>query len=126
MPGYSQPIIDERIAPQSITYNGKTYDIRLDGYGNAFNEDVLQYLLREVLGFDGLINSDSVSQSNAHGVENLSGYEQTVLFVKAGCDAGVFSAAGVMGGMEIQPALIAEALEKGDLTREDQIGRAHV
>ena len=119
MPGYSQPIIDERIAPQSITYNGKTYDIRLDGYGNAFNEDVLQYLLREVLGFDGLINSDSVSQSNAHGVENLSGYEQTVLFVKAGCDAGVFSAAGVMGGMEIQPALIAEALEKGDLTRED-------
>ena len=119
MPGYSQPIIDERIAPQSITYNGKTYDIRLDGYGNAFNEDVLQYLLREVLGFDGLINSDSVSQSNAHGVENLSGYEQTVLFVKAGCDAGVFSAAGVMGGMEIQPALIAEALEKGDLTREE-------
>ena len=119
MPGYSQPIIDERIAPQSITYNGKTYDIRLDGYGNAFNEDVLQYLLREVLGFDGLINSDSVSQSNAHGVENLSGYEQTVLFVKAGCDAGVFSAAGVMGGMEIQPALIAEVLEKGDLTRED-------
>ena len=119
MPGYSQPIIDERIAPQSITYNGKTYDIRLEGYGNAFNEDVLQYLLREVLGFDGLINSDSVSQSNAHGVENLSGYEQTVLFVKAGCDAGVFSAAGVMGGMEIQPELIAEALEKGDLTRED-------
>lgn len=121
MPGYSQPIIDERIAPQSITYNGQTYDIKLEGYGNAFNEDVLQYLLREVLGFDGLINSDSVSQSNAHGVENLSGYEQTVLYVKAGCEAGVFSAAGNMGGggMGISPELIAEALEKGDLTREE-------
>ena len=119
MPGYSQPIIDERIAPQSITYNGKTYDIKLEGYGNAFNEDVLLYLLREVLGFEGLINSDSVSQSNAHGVENLSGYEQTVLFVKAGCDCGVFSAGGTMGGMAINPGLIAEALEKGDLTRAD-------
>ena len=119
MPGYSQPSDDPRTAPQSITYNGETYDIRLGGYGNAFNEDVLQYLLREVLGFDGLINSDSVSQSNAHGVEEMSGYDQTVLFVKSGCDAGVFSAAGEMGGMEIQPALIAEALEKGDLTREE-------
>lgn len=119
MPGYSQPSDDPRTAPQSITYNGETYDIRLSGYGNAFNEDVLQYLLREVLGFDGLINSDSVSQSNAHGVEEMSGYDQTVLFVKAGCDAGVFSAAGVMGGMEIQPELIAEALENGDLTREE-------
>lgn len=118
MPGYSQPIIDDRIAPQSITYNGKTYDIKYEGYGNAFNADILQGLLREVLGFEGLINSDSVSQSNAHGVENLSGYEQTVLFVNAGCEAGVFSAAGSMGSMGIQPALIAEALEKGDIKRE--------
>ena len=121
MPGYSQPADDPRNAPQSITYNGETYDILLSGYGNAFNEDVLQYLLREVLGFDGLINSDSVSQSNAHGVEEMSGYDQTVLFVKSGCDAGVFSAAGEMGagGMQISPDLIAEALEKGDLTREE-------
>ncbi len=118
MPGYSQPIIDARIAEQKITYNGKEYDIKLEGYGNAFNPDVLQYLLREVLGFEGLINSDSVSQSNAHGVENLSGYEQTVLFVNAGCDAGVFSAAGKMGGMAISPELIAEALANGDITRE--------
>lgn len=120
MPGYSQPIIDERIAPQHITYNGKTYNIKLDGYGNAFNEDVLMFLLREVLGFDGLINSDSISQSNAHGVENMSGYDQTVLFVKAGCDAGVFCATGTMGGgMSINPGLIAEALANGDLTRAD-------
>ncbi|MEQ2443109.1 glycoside hydrolase family 3 N-terminal domain-containing protein [Pseudoflavonifractor sp. CLA-AP-H29] len=119
MPGYSQPADDPRTAPQSITYNGETYDIRLGGYGNAFNEDVLQYLLREVLGFDGLINSDSVSQSNAHGVEDMSGYDQTVLFVKAGCDAGVFSAAGQMGGMAISPELIEEALTNGDLTREE-------
>ena len=119
MPGYSQPIIDQRIAPQHITYNGKTYNIKLDGYGNAFNKDVLLYLLREVLGFDGLINSDSVSQSNAHGVENMSGYDQTVLFVKAGCDCGVFSAGGSMGGMSINSSLIAEALANGDLTRAD-------
>jgi len=118
MPGYSQPIIDERIAPQSITYNGKTYDIKLEGYGNAFNESVLQYLLREVLGFEGLINSDSVSQSNAHGVEEMTGYEQTVLYVNAGCQAGVFAAAGAMGRMTISPELIYEALQKGDITRE--------
>ena len=89
MPGYSQPIIDERIAPQSITYNGETYDIRLEGRGNAFNEDVLQYLLREVLDFDGLINSDSLSTDSQQGVEDLSSYERMVLFIKAGCDAGV-------------------------------------
>ena len=119
MPGYSQPIIDARIADQHITYNGKTYDIKLEGYGNAFNEKVLQFLLREVLGFDGLINSDSVSQSNAHGVENLSGLEQTVLFINAGCEAGVFSAGGSMGGgMSINPELVAEALEKGLVARE--------
>ena len=104
--------------PQSITYNGQTYDIKLEGYGNAFNESVLQYLLREVLGFEGLINSDSVSQSNAHGVEEMSGYDQTVLFVNAGCQSGVFSAAGKMGGMSISPELIYEALQNGDITRE--------
>ena len=72
MPGYSQPIIDARIAPQSITYNGKTYDIRYEGRGNAFNEDILLGLLRDVLGFDGLINSDSLSLDSQQGVEDLS------------------------------------------------------
>lgn len=128
MPGYSQPIIDERIAPQSITYNGKTYDIRLDGRGNAFNEDVLLYLLREVLGFDGLINSDSLSMASQQGVEDLDAYERMVLFVKAGCDAGVIMFGNVsMGGGAVEitesetdpSALLDQALAAGDVTRED-------
>ena len=128
MPGYSQPIIDERIAPQSITYNGKTYDIKLDGRGNAFNEDVLLYLLREVLGFDGLINSDSLSMASQQGVEDLDAYERMVLFVKAGCDAGVIMFGNVsMGGGAVEitesetdpSALLDQALAAGDVTRED-------
>lgn len=124
MPGYSQPTTDARTAPQSITYNGKTVDIRFGGYGNAFNEDILQKLLRETLGFDGLINSDSVSNGNAHGVNengaNLSGLEQTVAFIKAGCNAGVFCAGGSMGGgMTIRPELIAEALARKMITRAE-------
>jgi beta-glucosidase len=123
MPGYSQPVNDGRSAPQSITYNGETYDLLFDGYGNAFNEDILQTLLRNILGFDGLINSDSVSNSNAHGVneygDNLTPLQQTVLYVKAGCDAGVFAAGGAMGGMTIHPELIEQALNEGLLTRAD-------
>lgn len=114
MPGYSQPIIDERIAPQSITYNGETYDIRLEGRGNAFNEDVLQYLLQEVLGFDGLINSDSLMTNAQQGVEDLTSYERMVLFIKAGCDCGVISFD------DATPSdLLDQALANGDLTRED-------
>lgn len=114
MPGYSQPIIDERIAPQSITYNGETYDIRLEGRGNAFNEDVLQYLLQEVLGFDGLINSDSLMTNAQQGVEDLSSYERMVLFIKAGCAAGVISFDDATAS-----ELLDQALAAGDVTRED-------
>ena len=114
MPGYSQPIIDARIAEQHITYNGKTYDIKLEGRGNAFNEDVLQYLAREVLGFDGLINSDSLQLNSQQGVEDLSEYERAVLFVKAGCEAGVLAF-----NEKSAAEYFAEALGKGDLTRAD-------
>lgn len=114
MPGYSQPIVDARIAPQSITYNGKTYDIRLEGRGNAFNEDILQFLAGEVLGFEGLINSDSLMVSAQQGVEDLTPYERMVLYIKAGCDCGV------VAFEEDKPAeLLVQALEAGDLTRED-------
>lgn len=115
MPGYSQPSDDPRNAPQSITYNGETYDILLGGYGNAFNEDVQLYLLREVLGFDGLINSDSLGESSSHGVSELSSYERMVLFVKAGCDAGVI---GFDDGAA-PSVLLDEALAAGDVTRAD-------
>lgn len=114
MPGYSQPIVDARIAPQSITYNGKTYDIRYEGRGNAFNEDILLGLAREVLGFEGLINSDSLMTNAQQGVEDLSSYERAVLYIKSGCDAGVISFDDA-GASE----LFAQALENGDLTRAD-------
>lgn len=127
MPGYSQPIVDERIAPQSITYNGETYDIRFGGRGNAFNEDILQTLLRDILSFDGLINSDSLQTAAQQGVEDLSNYERMVQFIKAGCDAGVISFdsfninTGDMGGGEADDpsVLLDEALANGDVTREE-------
>ena len=114
MPGYSQPIVDARIAPQSITYNGQTYDIRFEGRGNAFNEDILLKLAREILGFEGLINSDSLMTNAQQGVEDLSSYERAVLYIKSGCDAGV------LAFDDANPSeLFAQALEKGDLTRAD-------
>lgn len=128
MPAYSQPIIDARIAPQSITYNGQTYDIRYEGRGNAFNEDILLGLLRDVLGFDGLINSDSLSLDSQQGVEDLEIYDRMVLFVKAGCDCGVIQ----FGRYEVDDKgnrvmvddsnpsdLLDQALAAGDLTRAD-------
>lgn len=129
MPGYSQPIVDDRIAPQSLTYNGKTYDIRYEGRGNAFNEDILLTLLRDILGFDGLINSDSLNANAQQGVEDLNEYERTVLFLKSGCDCGVLMFAGitigagggiVSGASSTDPSdLFDQALEAGDITRAD-------
>lgn len=114
MPGYSQPIVDERIAPQSLTYNGKTYDIRYEGRGNAFNEDILLDLLRDILGFEGLINSDSLSEAAQQGVEDLSNYERMVLYIKAGCDCGV-----IMFDDDDPSELLDQALAAGDITRAD-------
>lgn len=127
MPGYSQPIVDERIAPQSITYNGETYDIRFGGRGNAFNEDILQTLLRDILGFDGLINSDSLQMAAQQGVEDLTPYERMVQFIKAGCDAGVIDFSGfnvntgAEGGEDAEDPsdLLDQALAAGDVTREE-------
>ena len=114
MPGYSQPIIDERIAAQSITYNGETYDIKLEGRGNSFNSDVIDYLLRDVLGFDGLINSDSLSMDAQQGVEDLTEYERMVLFVKSGNQAGVIMFS------EGEPSdYLDQALANGDVTRAE-------
>ena len=113
MPGYSQPIIDERIAPQSITYNGVTYDIKLEGRGNSFNPAVLQYLVREVLGFKGLINSDSLNMNAQQGVEDLSEYERMVKFVTTGNQAGV-----IMLDKNDPQDLLFEALRRRDITRE--------
>ena len=113
MPAYSQPVADVRNAPQSITYNGQTYDILFDGYANAFNEDILITLAREILGFEGLINSDSVQAAQYHGVEDLSDYEKLVLYVKSGVDCGYISVG--TGNSHV----FKEALANGDLTRAE-------
>ena len=113
MPGYSQPIVDDRIAPQSITYNGQTWDIKLDGRGNAFNPDVLQYFLREVLGFDGLINSDSLTYASQQGVNDLTPYQRIVEFVKSGNQAGVIA----FDAENKVEDLLTQALQNGDITR---------
>lgn len=114
MPGYSQPIVDARIAPQKLEYNGKTYDILYGGRGNAFNEGILQGLLRGVLGFDGLINSDSLNPGCQQGVEDLTNYERIVSFVKSGNDCGVIS---FKEGKPIE--YLEAALDKNELSRED-------
>ncbi len=114
MPGYSQPIVDARIAPQKLEYNGKTYDILYGGRGNAFNPGILQGLLRGILGFDGLINSDSLNAGCQQGVEDLTNYERIVSFVQSGNDCGVIS---FKDGNPVE--YLEEALNKNELTRED-------
>lgn len=114
MPGYSQPIVDARIAPQKLEYNGKTYDILYGGRGNSFNEGILQGLLRGVLGFDGLINSDSLNPGCQQGVEDLTNYERIVSFVKSGNDCGVIS---FKDGNPVE--YLEAALDKNELSRED-------
>lgn len=114
MPGYSQPIVDARIAPQVLEYKGKTFDIRYGGRGNSFNVGILQGLLRGILGFDGLINSDSLNPNCHQGVEDLTNYERMVSFVKTGNDCGVIS---FKEGKPVE--FLEAALDKGELTREE-------
>jgi len=55
--------------------------------GMAFSKGIISGLLRDELGFDGVVNSDTgIIGSRAWGLENLSLEEQVVVAINAGTD----------------------------------------
>lgn len=110
MPGYSRPAIDARSAPQVV----KGVTIEPEAIGNAYNTVLLQTLLKDTMGFNGFINTDSgiISVQN-FGAENMSLVERYALCINAGSDV---IGDGFAPIIDYEP--IAEAVTSGLITKE--------
>ncbi|MBQ8160632.1 MAG: glycoside hydrolase family 3 C-terminal domain-containing protein [Clostridia bacterium] len=111
MPCYSRDTKDLRSAKQ--TYRG--YEFEVKELASAYNSEIITTLLRDVMGFDGYVNSDSIS-SQTYGVEELSEMEQYAQMIASGIDAI---------GCGLRTDYILEAVETGVLAKAD-LDRANI
>lgn len=82
MPYYSIPSADHSAKQE---FEGE--ELTFEPYGFAFNKPFLQDILRDSLGFEGYINSDSgIINKMCWGVEDLEVYERAAKAVNAGVD----------------------------------------
>lgn len=82
MPYYSIPSADHSAKQE---FEGE--ELAFEPYGFAFNKPFLQDLLRDSMGFEGYINSDSgIINKMCWGVEDLEVYERAAKAVNAGVD----------------------------------------
>jgi beta-glucosidase len=84
--------------------------------GFAFNKDIITVLLRDSLGFEGVVCTDwgivtdmAIKEAAAWGVEHLSEKERVKKIFDAGCD---------MIGGDSRTDLIIELVEEGSLSEE--------
>lgn len=110
MPGYSRPAVDARNAPQTV--NGT--EIKPEALANAYNPVMLDTLLKEAMGFDGFINSDSgIINTQYFGLEDLSIPERFAAAINAGCDV---IGDGFSPILDYSP--VEEAVSSGGVTDE--------
>lgn len=101
MPYYAKPAA-KKSRPQ-YDKNGKPMEMRPLGF--AFNHAFIQGLLREQMGFEGYVNSDSgISNKMAWGVEELDVPSRIALAVNTGVDI-------ISGSLDVFSA--KEAYERG-------------
>ncbi len=113
MPCYSRDAADARSAVQ--TYRG--HEVQVNQLGSAYNEEIITTLLRDVMGFDGFVNTDSgIVTGQTFGVEDLSLTERYAKLISAGSDAI---------GSGLRTDLVIEAVESGILPKED-LDRANI
>ncbi|MFJ4621681.1 glycoside hydrolase family 3 protein [Streptomyces sp. NPDC088812] len=100
---------------QMMPYYGQPIGTDWAEVGFGFNKDVVQGLLRDRLGFDGIVCTDwglitdaeifgELHQARAWGLESLSEAERVARVLDAGCDQ--------FGG-EACPELVVEVVESG-------------
>lgn len=127
MPYYAKPGADKS-RPQ---YDFQGNEIGFLPLGFAFNKAFIQGLLRDQMGFDGYINSDSgISNKMAWGVEELDVPSRIALAVNTGVDLisgslDVFSAReayerGKNGYYTIQGNPVPEGFQAEDLVLTDE------
>ncbi len=113
MPCYSRDAADDRSVIQS--YRG--HEVQVNQLGSAYNKEIITTLLRDVMGFDGYVNTDSgIVTGQTYGVEELSMTERYALLIAAGSDAI---------GSGLRTDLVIEAVETGILAKED-LDRANI
>ncbi|MFC4504983.1 MULTISPECIES: glycoside hydrolase family 3 protein [Streptomyces] len=123
---YPGGMFDHHLAPflkaleagtsQMMPYYGMPVDTDMEAVGFGFNKGVITGLLRERLGFDGivctdwsLVNDTVYGEARAWGVEQLTSSERTLKVIEAGCDQ--------FGG-ESSPDLVVELVRTGQVTEE--------
>ena len=113
MPCYSRDAADSRSVTQ--TYRG--HEVAVNQLGSAYNYEIITTLLRDVMGFDGYVNTDSgIVTGQTFGVEDLSLTERYAKLIAAGSDAI---------GSGLRTDLVIEAVETGILAKED-LDRANI
>ena len=103
---------------QIMPYYGIPIGQTSEDVGFSYNKDIITGLLRDSLGFDGVVCTDwaivtdmPVKDASAWGVEQLSEKERVKKILDAGCD--------MMGG-ESRTDLVLELLKEGAIS-EDRI-----
>jgi len=98
-------------AAQIMPYYGIPKGQTSEEVGFAFNKDIITGLLRDSLGFEGVVCTDwglitdmPVKEASAWGVEHLSEKERVKKVLDAGCD---------MFGGEVRTDLVIELEEEG-------------
>lgn len=101
MPYYAKPSA-EKSSPQ---YDLGGQPVSMEARGFAFNQFFIQELLRDQMGFEGYVNSDSgISNKMAWGVEDLDVPERIALAINNGVDI-------ISGSLDVFSA--KEAWERG-------------
>ncbi|KAI0885857.1 glycoside hydrolase family 3 protein [Annulohypoxylon maeteangense] len=105
-------------ARQMMPYYSRPVDTPFEAVGFSFNKEIVTDLLRNDLGFDGIVVTDwglitdtwiagQYMPARAWGVESLSELERAARILNAGCDQ--------FGG-ETRPELIVELVQTGVIT----------
>ncbi|GAA4983697.1 glycoside hydrolase family 3 N-terminal domain-containing protein [Yinghuangia aomiensis] len=101
---------------QIMPYYGMPVGTEMEPVGFGFNRGVITGLLREKLGFDGIVCTDwglitdaPIYAARAWGVEHLSESERVLKVIEAGCDQ--------IGG-EACPELLVDLIRAGRISSE--------
>jgi len=107
MPDYSRVGTDGRSVPQYY----KGHLTSTEEVGSTYSKELITDLAREVMGFEGYVNSDSgITTTQIYGVEDLSVPERYAKAISAGTD--------VIGG-NYDAENIVRAVEEGYLPKAD-------
>ncbi len=101
---------------QIMPYYGIPTGQTSEDVGFAYNKEIITDLLRDSLGFDGVVTTDwglvsdmAIKEASAWGVEHLSEKERVEKIIMAGCD---------MFGGESRPELVVELVNESRISEE--------